>query len=83
MLTTTDNPYDPFDDWDSWYEYDTRMGYNSSTLLARMCITSFELSEADEILSITQAIDEIVTENVSGMHKKVTKEYPPPIQRLM
>jgi hypothetical protein len=74
MLTTVDNPYSPFDNWDEWYAFDTRMGYHTSSLLARVAITSDELSETDQSLAIEQAIDEIIKINASGMHRKVTKE---------
>ena len=74
MLTTTDNPYDPFDDYDEWYAYDNSKGYNTPGLLARITITSDELSEPDQYLAIDQAIDEIVLENVSGIFKKVSRD---------
>ena len=74
MLTTTDNPYDPFDDYDEWYAYDNSKGYNTPGLLARITITSDELSEPDQYLAIDQAIDEIVSENVSGIYKKVSRD---------
>ncbi len=71
MLTTVDNPYDPFTQFDEWYAFDTRSGYNTSSFLARIVLTSDELSEADQSLAIEHAIDEIVNENVNGMYKKV------------
>jgi len=74
MLTTIDNPYSPFDDWGLWLAWDMQAGYNSSALLARIAQTSHEQSDNDFKLSIEQAIDEVVKENVSGMHQKVTKE---------
>lgn len=74
MLTTVDNPYDPFDSWDEWYAWDQRSGYNSPGLLARIVITSNDLSEADQQDAINNAIDEIVEINVTGMHRKVTRE---------
>ena len=74
MLTTVDNPNDPFTQYDAWYAFDERMGYHSTSLLARIVKTSDELSEADQSLAIEAAIDEIVRENVSGKHRKVTQE---------
>lgn len=74
MLTTVDNPFDPFDQYDSWYAYDERVGHHSTSLLARIVKTSDELSETDQSIAIEDAIDEIVRENVSGMHRKVTRE---------
>jgi hypothetical protein len=74
MLTTIDNPHDPFNDFDLWYAWDTRMGYHSSGFLARIAMTSDEISDADQALAIEQAIDEIVRENVLGVHRKVTRD---------
>jgi hypothetical protein len=73
MLTTVDNPFDPFTEWDEWYAFDTRHGYHSAGLLARIVITSDDLSDADQALAIRLGIEEIVRENVSGMHKKVSR----------
>jgi len=73
MLTTVDNPFDPFTQWDEWYSFDTRHGYHTAGLLARIVITSDELSEADRAQAIQLGIEEIVRENVSGMHKKVAR----------
>lgn len=74
MLTTIDNPFDPFDSYDEWYAYDFQQGYHTPGLLARVAVVSDELSEADQSLAIEQAIDEIVSLNVSGLHKKVSRE---------
>lgn len=71
MLTTVDNPYNPFTQYDEWFAYDTLHGYNSSAFLARLVVTSDQLSDADQSLAIEYAIDEIVRENVSGVHRKV------------
>lgn len=71
MLTTMDNPYNPFTQFDEWYEFDESSGYHTTGYLARLTITSSELSEADQDLAIEYAIDEIVRENINGMYKKV------------
>lgn len=71
MLTTVDNPFDPFTMFDAWYSFDERMGYHSLSFIDRIAQTSNELSEPDQHLAIQRAIDEIVTENVSGMWRKV------------
>lgn len=72
MLTTVDNPYNPFSHFDEWFAYDTSHGYHSMSLLARVTTTSDSLSELDQSLAIEQAIDEIVRYNVSGVHRKVS-----------
>lgn len=73
MLTTVDNPYDPFDQYQEWNAWDTSHGYHTSSFLARLTYQSYDLSEADQRKAIESAIDEIVTENVNGMYRKVTR----------
>ena len=73
MLTTVDNPYDPFTQWDEWYSWDENAGYHTPGLLARITHTSADLSEADQHQAIQMAIDEIVQENVLGVSKKVKR----------
>lgn len=72
MLTTVDNPFDPFTQFDEWNAWDQTKGYHTSAFLARVVLTSDDLSEADESLAIEEAIDEIVEENVLGLYRKVT-----------
>jgi len=74
MLTTVDNPHDPFDDYDAWYVYDLSSGYHTPSFLARILNSSNEISDADQAVAIEQAIDEIVRENVLGIYRKVTRE---------
>lgn len=74
MLTTVDNPYSPFTQFEEWFEFDTFHGYGTLSLLARVAKTSNDMSEADQSSAIEHAIDEIVEFNVSGMHRKVEKD---------
>lgn len=73
MLTTLDNPFDPFNQFDLWFAFDESKGYNSCSYLARIAKTSDDLSEADNAVAIEKAIDEIVQLNISGVAKKVTR----------
>lgn len=70
MLTTTDNPFSPVTQYDEWLTWDMSH-YNTNALLARVVRTSSELTDVDKLLAINEAIDEIVEENVSGVHTKV------------
>lgn len=70
MLTTIDNPFDPFTQYDEWFVWDEAAGYHSTAFLARVVISSEELSEYDQRLAYEQGIDEIIKENVSGVHRK-------------
>jgi hypothetical protein len=71
MLTTVDNPYNPETQWDDWFQFDSSHGYNTPGLLARVTVTSDELSELDQDIARETAIDEIIRENVLGVLKKV------------
>jgi hypothetical protein len=81
MLTTVDNPHSPFDDFEAWYSYDVSSGYHTTSFLARIAQTSDQLSNSDIQLATEQAIDEIVKENVLGIYRKVTKEFPDPYEQ--
>ena len=74
MITTFDNPYNPFDDFRRWLAYDQEKGYNSLSYLARVAKTSIELPEEDNIATIEQAIDEICRINNYSIYDKVVKE---------
>jgi len=73
MLTTVDNPFDPFTQFQQWLTWDTANGYDTPGLLDRVVVVSDEMSEADQSLAIQEGIDEIVRENVLGLHRKVSQ----------
>lgn len=74
MLTTEDNPFNPFTQWDEWFAYDAALGYHTPAYLGRVVNTSYDLSEADQSVAINNAIDEIVKENILGIYKKVSQD---------
>ena len=75
MLTTIDNPFDPFEQFDEWYAFDTQKGYYSCDYVARLAYTSPELSALDQAQAIESAIDRIVALNLSGVYKKVKRKF--------
>lgn len=72
MLTTIDNPFDPFLDFDRWYSFDVEKGYHTCGYLARIAKSSDDLSDAEQEYEQEAAIDEIVELNILGIYKKVT-----------
>ena len=74
MLTTVDNPFDPFTQFDEWLAFDEGKGYYSCQLLARVTKSANSLSQAEEELAIEEAINEIVKFNLIGLYRKITKE---------
>lgn len=71
MLSTSDNPFNPFTEWEEWLAWDMRHRYNSLSLLARVAKVSFDLPDSVNDSETEDAIEEIVRENVSGMHVMV------------
>lgn len=77
MLSTKDNPFNPYIQFDYWYAWDTAMGYHSLSYLARLVRTSDELPEALQRQATEDAIDDIVADNFNGMYIKVAKPEEP------
>lgn len=71
MVTTVDNPYDYFEEFDKWYNYDTIHGYNTCSLLARIAKTSVELPDSVNRDEIERACDRILKIDFEGIYKKV------------
>ena len=74
MLTTVDNPYDPFTQFTEWFMYDVEKGYNTCGYLARIANTSDELTDQEVDREIERAIDEIIKYDFMNIYKKVKKK---------
>lgn len=74
MLTTVDNPFDPFTQWDDWKAWDESKGYFTCQLLDREVRLSPNLTDAEETEAILAGIKNILKHNLSGMHKAVENE---------
>lgn len=74
LLTTLDNPFNPFIQWEQWFAFDVRQGYNTCAYLARIVKSSHELTEIEEALAINQAIEEILELNTLGIYIGVTRK---------
>ena len=74
MLTTFDNPYNPFEQFTSWFLFDVEKGYNTCSYLGRIARTSDQLSEEENELEIERAIDEIIKYDFRNIYKKVTMQ---------
>ncbi len=72
-LTTFDNPYDPFEQFTSWFLFDVEKGYNTCAYLARIARTSEQLSDEENNLEIERAIDEIILYDFRNIYKKVKR----------
>lgn len=73
MLTTIDNPFDPFEQFDSWFMFDVEKGYYSCSYLARIARTSNSLSDKENEDELERAIDEIIQYDFTNTYKKVVQ----------
>ena len=71
MLTTIDNPYNPFTEFDNWYMYDVEHGYNSCGSPMRIANITDAMSSYEAIVEINRAIDEIIKYDFMKIRKKV------------
>ena len=69
-LTTFDNPFDPFTQFDDWFLYDVERGYNSCAYLDRVLNESPNIN-ADSDTATSEAIDEIIRNDFMNIYKKV------------
>jgi hypothetical protein len=73
MLTTFDNPYNPFEDYTSWFMFDIEKHYNSASKLARIAKLSDDMTQKEVDEETERAIDEIIKYDFMNVYKKVTK----------
>ena len=60
-LSTSNNPFNPFIQYDKWEDYDQNVcEYYCNSYLARIAVTSPDLSGAENERAIEDAVDEIV-----------------------
>ena len=73
-LTTVDNPFNPFEQFTSWFLFDEEKGYHSSAYLGRIARTSDQLSDEENNQEIERAIDEIIKYDFTNIYRKVIQQ---------
>lgn len=83
MLTTYDNPFNPFEEFEVWWKFDLLLGHDCCGLLARTSNVSDVWSDEKNEKSIYDAMDEIA-ENEPMIYRKVSQDdYPPYHQEVV
>lgn len=77
MLTTTDNPYDPFTQYEAWYRFDEDNRVSLLRFLGAYRRTSDQLSEQENMEEIERAINDIIKYDPLGIYKKVKRKLKP------
>ena len=73
MLTTIDNPYNPYTQYDAWLSYDEQAGYYTNEYLARIANTNPTMTDKEVDEAIELAIDEIIKIDPLGIYVKMAK----------
>lgn len=73
-LSTVDNPFNPFQDFKAWLQFDNEKGYNSSGKMMRVAKITDEMSDYEETLEIERAIDAIIKVDATNTYIKVANE---------
>jgi hypothetical protein len=80
-LTTVDNPFDPFTQYDAWLNYDhlhvaEHGNVYTDQLLARFARTSDELSDSEYNDEINRAITRILVLDPLNIYRRKRREVP-------
>lgn len=73
MLSTIDNPFNPFEDYSSWLMFDKEKGYDSAERLMRIAKITDDMTQKEENEEIERAIDEIIKYDILNVYVKVSK----------
>lgn len=74
MLTTIDNPFNPFEQFTSWFMFDVEKGYNSCSRLARIAKISEDFTQKEIDEEVERAIDRIIELDITDVYKKIKNE---------
>lgn len=74
MLTTIDNPFDPFDDFNSWYMFDCEKHHFTSSRLMRIAHITPEMSQKEIDDELDRAMDLIVRHDPEEKYIKVLEK---------
>ena len=73
MLSTIDNPFNPFEDYSSWLMFDKEKGYDSAERLMRIAKITDDMTQKEENEEIERAIDEIIKYDILNVYIKISK----------
>lgn len=72
-ITTIDNPFNPLDDFTSWFMFDAEKGYYTCSKLARLINITDDMSEIEKVEETERAIDRLIEIDPLDIYKKVVR----------
>lgn len=70
LITTIDNPYNPFTEFMDWYRFDCVHNYGTNEKLARLARTSEMFSDEENAEETEKAVEIMLKNDLFGMYKK-------------
>lgn len=74
LITTVDNPYNPFTNFQEWFLFDSEKGYGTCDLIGRLVNTSYQLSDEENQEEIQNAYEQILKYDEVGLYKKIYED---------
>lgn len=71
MISTSDNPFNPWTNFHEWYVWDETYGYHTCSRLARLCDYTDDLGDSEELQGYYDACEKLLMYNVPGNYIKV------------
>ena len=79
MLSTFDNPFNPFEQFDNWFMFDIEKGYYSASKLARLANITDDMTEQEYNEEVERAIDTLIKYDFTNTYTKVKRNTKTPI----
>ena len=73
MLTTNDNPYDPFEQFPQWLLFDKEKGYDSCERLMRLANLNPEMSQKEIDDEVDRAMNKLIELDFTNTYKRVKR----------
>lgn len=73
-ITTIDNPFNPFDDFENWFLFDCEKNYYTLNKLARLSKVDDSMTEKEESKEIERAIERLIEIDPLDIYIKVYKK---------
>lgn len=72
-ITTIDNPFNPFVDFDNWFLFDVEKHYYTLSKLARLSNVTDSMSSKEEAKEVERAIERLIEIDPLDLYVKVYK----------
>lgn len=72
-ITTIDNPYDPFTEFDKWFDFDVEKGYYTCSKLARLSNITEDMTDKELIEEEQRVINRLIEIDPLDIYIKVEK----------